>query len=98
MKLGDFLNSINYNKNPLLDKDEKDTNLYNPYLVNRCLSFFTDTIFHANEMKHNGNFYRYNISKNDDKIVLKKKLLNCDSKKKNNDENLLVSSLEKVKI
>lgn len=54
--------------------------------------------FHANEMKHHGNSYRYNISKNGDKIVLKRKLLNCDSKKKNSDENLLISSLEKVKI
>jgi hypothetical protein len=54
--------------------------------------------FHANEMKHHGNSYRYNISKNSDKIVLKRKLLNCDFKKKNSDENLLISSLEKVKI
>lgn len=71
MKLGDFLNSINYNKNPLLDNDEKDTNLYNPYLVNRCLSFFTDTIFHANEMnckwemdkKMQFDFHRFSIRK-----------------------------------
>ena len=54
--------------------------------------------FYGNEMKHNGNSYRYNISKNDDKIVLKRKVLNWDSKKKNNYENLLISSLEKVKI
>ena len=53
MKLGDFLNSINYNKKPLLDNDEKAENLYKPYLVNRCLSFFPDTIFHANEMNCN---------------------------------------------
>lgn len=53
MKLFDFLNSINYNKNPLLDENEKDANLYNSYLVNRGLSFFSDTIFHANEMNCN---------------------------------------------
>ena len=50
MKLGDFLTSINYDKKPLLDKDESATRLYPAYVVNRCLSYFVDTIFHANEM------------------------------------------------
>lgn len=50
MKLGDFLTSINYEKTPLLDNDESDSRLYPPYVVNRCLSYFTDTIFYANEM------------------------------------------------
>tara|TARA_R100001015_G_C4584060_1_gene140185 strand:- start:10 stop:390 length:381 start_codon:yes stop_codon:yes gene_type:complete len=49
MKLTDFLNAINYNKKPLLDGEalEKD---YAPFVVNRCLSYFPDTIFHANTM------------------------------------------------
>lgn len=50
MKLGDFLTSINYEKTPLLDKDESDVRLYPAFVVNRCLSYFPDTIFHANEM------------------------------------------------
>ena len=50
MKLGDFLTSINYEKTPLLDKDESDAKKYPAYIVNRCLSYFPDTIFHANEM------------------------------------------------
>jgi len=50
LKLKDFLGSINHDKKPLLDKDEADTRLYPPFVVNRCLSYFPDTIFHANEM------------------------------------------------
>ena len=50
MKLGDFLSSINYDKKPLLDKDESATRLYSAFVVNRCLSYFVDTIFHSNEM------------------------------------------------
>ena len=50
LKLKDFLGSINHDKKPLLDKDEVDPRLYKPFVVNRCLSYFADTIFHANEM------------------------------------------------
>lgn len=53
MKLGDFLNSINYDKKPLLDNDEKAERLYPPFIVNKCLSYFPDTIFHANEINCN---------------------------------------------
>ena len=49
MKLTDFLNSINYNKNPLLD-GEAQAKDYVPFIVTRCLSYFPDTIFHANTM------------------------------------------------
>lgn len=51
MKLTDFLKAINYSKKPLLDGEalEKD---YAPFVVNRCLSYFPDTLFHANTMNH----------------------------------------------
>tara|TARA_R100001015_G_C4635046_1_gene203246 strand:- start:4854 stop:5234 length:381 start_codon:yes stop_codon:yes gene_type:complete len=51
MKLTDFLKAINYTKKPLLDGEalEKD---YAPFVVNRCLSYFPDTLFHANTMNH----------------------------------------------
>ena len=51
MKLTDFLKAINYNKKPLLDGEalEKD---YAPFVINRCLSYFPDTLFHANTMNH----------------------------------------------
>ena len=50
LKLKDFLGSINHDKKPLLDNVEADPRLYKPFVVNRCLSYFPDTIFHANEM------------------------------------------------
>lgn len=46
----DFLKSINQSKTNLMDEDplcEKD---YEPFLVNRGLSYFNDTIAQANEM------------------------------------------------
>lgn len=71
MKLSDYLNSINYNKQPLLDKDEKAANLYPAFIVNRCLSFFGDTILFANEInckwemdkKMQFDFYRFALRK-----------------------------------
>lgn len=71
MKLGDFLASINYDKKPLLDKDESATRLYPAFVVNRCLSYFVDTIFHSNEMncvpwldnKSQFDFHRLSIRK-----------------------------------
>jgi hypothetical protein len=53
MKLKDFLSSINYDKKALLDSDESASRHYTPFVVNRCLSYFVDTIFHANEMNCN---------------------------------------------
>jgi len=55
MKLGDYLKAINYTKESLMDSEdsyiEKE---YLPFIVNRCLSFFPDTIIQANEMNlHN---------------------------------------------
>ena len=51
MKLSDFLTAINYSKEPLFDtEDEMVQKDYVPYIINRCLSYFPDTILHANEM------------------------------------------------
>lgn len=71
MELFDFINSINYNKKPLLDGDEKAEKCYLPYMVNRCFSFYPDTIFHSNEMnlkwemdkKMQFDFYRLSVRK-----------------------------------
>lgn len=71
MELKDFLNSINHDKKALLDKDEGAVRLYKPFIVNKCLSFFTDTIFHANEInckhwldpKTQFDFYRLSVRK-----------------------------------
>lgn len=51
MKLGDYLTSINYSKENLLDtEDEMVEKKYTPFIVNRCLSYFPDTIMQVNQM------------------------------------------------
>tara|TARA_R110000744_G_scaffold97936_6_gene189186 strand:- start:569 stop:955 length:387 start_codon:yes stop_codon:yes gene_type:complete len=51
MKLGEYLTAINYSKEPLLDtEDESVEKGYTPFIVNRCLSYFMDTVLYANEM------------------------------------------------
>ena len=49
--LSDYLNAINFSKEPLLDSSESYTKQsYPPFVVTRCLSYFPDTLFAANEM------------------------------------------------
>ena len=45
----EYVNAINYNKKDIMVDDiaEKE---YNPYIINKALSFFPDTILFANEM------------------------------------------------
>lgn len=50
MELKHILNSINYDKIPLFNDEQKADKHYPAFIVNRCLSFFNDTIFYANEM------------------------------------------------
>lgn len=50
MKPFDFLNSINQTKVSLMDEDPGCEREYIPFLANRGLSYFSDTIFLANEM------------------------------------------------
>lgn len=53
MDLGDFLKSINIDKNNVMADEfdgptaEKD---YNPFIINRCMSAYPDTILLAQEM------------------------------------------------
>jgi hypothetical protein len=49
MNLTEYLNSINYSKKNLMVDTETEKS-YVPYVVNRCLSYFPDTLLHANEM------------------------------------------------
>ena len=47
----DFVNSINFNKHDLMtgtENDELAEKSYVPFLTNRSLSYFTDTILYAN--------------------------------------------------
>ena len=50
MELKDWLNSINFNKNNLIEQDPEAISSYPPYIVNRCLSGHLDTVLFANEM------------------------------------------------
>ena len=52
-QLKDYLYSINQSKKNILDNDIDAQKKYPPYIVNRCLSSFTDTILFANEMNKN---------------------------------------------
>ena len=71
MKVFDYINSITFDKTDLY-KDSLEKSEYNPYLVNRFLSYFPDTIFYSNEMNKFHNvipkeyqykFYLYAIPK-----------------------------------
>lgn len=46
----DFLNAINTSKENLFEKDPQAAKDYKPFLINRGLSYFPDTIFYANQM------------------------------------------------
>ena len=54
-QLKDYLYSINQSKKNILDDDLDAQKKYPPYIVNRCLSSFTDTILFANEMNKHPN-------------------------------------------
>jgi|TARA_B100000035_G_scaffold200428_1_gene171437 hypothetical protein len=49
-QLKDYLYSINQSKKNILNDDIDAERGYPPYIVNRCLSSFTDTILYVNEM------------------------------------------------
>jgi len=42
----DYLNSINSTKKDIMEQEST----YNPYMINRGLSYFNDTVLYANEM------------------------------------------------
>lgn len=44
----DFVNSINYSKKDIMETENE--NEYNSFMVNRSLSYFSDTVGIANEM------------------------------------------------
>lgn len=45
----EYVNSINYTKKDIMEDDVAEK-AYNPFMVNRSLSYFQDTILAANEM------------------------------------------------
>ena len=55
MELKDWLNSINFTKENLIEDDPEAIKSYPPYIENRCLSGHLDTILFANEMNKYSN-------------------------------------------
>jgi len=51
VKLTEYLNAINHSKESLMaTEDESVEKEYVPFVVNRCLSYFPDTIYFVNEV------------------------------------------------
>ena len=46
----DYVNSINSSKKENLMIDEVAEKAYNPWLINKALSYFKDTVLYANEI------------------------------------------------
>lgn len=46
----DFINAINHTKKDVIASGEMSDKDYVPFVVNRTLSYFTDTLLYANEM------------------------------------------------
>ena len=49
-QMKDYLNSINQNKQNLIDQDPLAEKKYPAYIVNKCMAQHLDTVMHANEM------------------------------------------------
>ncbi len=52
-ELKDWLNSINFTKDNLMEEDPNCIKEYAPYIINKCLSGQIDSILFANEMNMN---------------------------------------------
>tara|TARA_B100001939_G_C16925077_1_gene611198 strand:+ start:364 stop:771 length:408 start_codon:yes stop_codon:yes gene_type:complete len=53
-KLGDFLTAINLSKKNIMEEDSLAEKEYPPFVINRSLSYFQDTVLYANEMNLRG--------------------------------------------
>lgn len=56
----DFINAVSFSKEDLIDNHENPEHAekqYNAYIVNRGLSYFEDTILHANEMNQRAHLF-----------------------------------------
>jgi hypothetical protein len=57
----DFINAVSETKRDIILRDEDPAHaekLYNPYIVNKGMSFHSDTILHANEMNMRHNLFK----------------------------------------
>ena len=54
-ELKDWLNSINFTKQNLIEEDPDTEKQYPSYIINRCLSGHIDSVMFANEMNKHPN-------------------------------------------
>ena len=98
MKPFDYVNSINFSKKNLMrntENDELAERDYVPFLTNKSLSYFTDTLLYANEM----NKYHFLDKKLQYEFYLnsirKKKRFAKWAKAEDNDEVIMISEFYK---
>lgn len=53
LELKDWLNSINFNKENLIEESPDNAKQYPPFIINKCMSGHIDTVMYANEMNMN---------------------------------------------
>ena len=56
----EYVNAINHTKQNVM-VDDMAEKAYNPFMVNRTLSYFSDTILMANEMNLNHHLFVANL-------------------------------------
>ena len=101
MKPFDYINSINFTKKNLMrgsENDELAEKGYAPYLTNKSLSYFTDTLLYANEMNKLhflDNKLQYEFFLNS---IRKKKRFAKWAKADNNDELNMISEYYKISL
>ena len=54
--LKDYLNTLNYSKDNLMEDDPGWKKNYPPYVINKCMSHHMDTLMFSNEMNRYPNF------------------------------------------
>ena len=101
MKPFDYINSINFTKKNLMRETENDELAekgYVPYITNKTLSYFTDTLLYANEMNRYhflDNKLQYEFYLNS---IRKKKRFAKWAKADNNDELNMISEYYKISL
>ena len=101
MKPFDFINSINFTKKNLMrntDNDELAEKGYVPFITNKTLSYFTDTLLYSNEMNslhHLDNKLQYEFYLNS---IHKKKRFAKWAKADDNDDLSMISEFYQISL
>lgn len=83
VKLFDFLNDINYNKDNLIEGNES---VYNEFIINKLLSYHQDCIFYVNEMNQRSSLPKLNQYKYYSEKIRKRKRFSKVHKIKENED------------